>query len=86
MSVGAGAGALDRKVQFMRATPQDDGFTVRDVWAALDAPVWASRTDISDGERWRAAEVQAAVTTRFVVRSSAFSRGITPWIDWSAKA
>lgn len=73
-----GAGALDRRVQFRRAALVDDGFTEVEVWADHGAPVWAGRTDISDGERWRAAEVQAAVTTRFTVRSSSFTRDISP--------
>ena len=72
-----GAGALDRRVQFRRATLSDNGLEQVEVWADYGAEVWASRSDISDGERWRAGEVQAHVTTRFQVRSSAFTRAIT---------
>lgn len=73
-----GAGAFDRRIRFRRAKLEDDGLSTVEVWADHGAPVWASRRDISDAERWRAGEVQAHVTTRFVVRSSAFTRGIDP--------
>ena len=76
---------LDRRVQFRRAALVTDGFGTRLAWndanPAADnhgAPVWAEKADISDGERWRAGEVQAHVTTRFKVRCSAFAAGITP--------
>lgn len=72
------AGALDRRVQLRRAAMVDDGVAPREVWADHGAPVWAAKKDISDGERWRAGEVQAHVTTRFTLRWSSFSAAITP--------
>lgn len=72
------SGKLDRRLQFRRATLADDGFQQAETWADHGAPVWGSKADISDGERWRAGEVAAHVTARFQVRSSAFSRAITP--------
>jgi head-tail adaptor len=72
------AGTLDRRVQFLRAALVDDGFEDAEVWADHGSPVWAQRSDISDGERWRAGEVQAIITARFLVRSSAFTRALTP--------
>jgi head-tail adaptor len=72
------AGALDRRIQFRRATLTDDGLARAEVFADHGAPVWASKADISDGERWRAGEVQAHITTRFRIRSSVFARGLTP--------
>ena len=72
------AGALDRRVQFRRATLSDDGFGAVETFANLGAPVSAHKRDISDGEKFRAGEVAAHLTTRFQVRSSAFTRGITP--------
>lgn len=69
---------LDRRVQFERHGQSDDGYTKRDVWAAEGAPVWASKVDISDAERWAAGQIQASVTTRFRVRSSPFTRSWTP--------
>lgn len=73
-----GVASLDRRVQFRRATLGDDGFAQGETWANHGGPVWASKADVSDGERWRAQEVAAHVTTRFQVRSSAFTRGLTP--------
>lgn len=72
------SGALDRLVQFLRASDVDDGLAVTEVFAVHGAPVWASRADVSDGERWRAGEVQAHVTTRFRVRWSSLTAGLTP--------
>lgn len=73
-----GGGALDRRIQFQRATLSDDGLSRVETWANFGDPVPASRNDISDGERWRAGEVQAHVSTRFVVRFSAFTASISP--------
>lgn len=74
-----GAGRLDRRIQFRRATLTDDGYTsAAETWADHGSPVWAQKTDVSDGEKWRAGEVQAGITTRFLVRWSAFSAAITP--------
>lgn len=79
------AGRLDRRIQFRRGTLVTDGFGTRLEWNAADpaadnlgTPVWAEKSDISDGERWRAGEVAAHITTRFKVRYSSFSVGITP--------
>ncbi|MBI6628329.1 phage head completion protein [Pontibaca salina] len=71
------------RIQFQRAQPNDDGYTSAPVWTGTaddnhGAPVRAERTDISDGERWRASEVAAHVTTRFIVMRSTFTAGITP--------
>ena len=71
-------GKLDRRVQFQRATQSDDGYSMVDTWADHGSPVWASRTGVSDGEKTRGGTVQAAIMARFVVRSSAFSRAVTP--------
>ncbi|MCB2130805.1 MAG: head-tail adaptor protein [Rhodobacteraceae bacterium] len=72
------AGRLDRRLQFQRATLSDDGFGSVEVFASHGSPVWASKKDVSDAERWRAGEVSAIISARFVLRSSAFSRGLTP--------
>jgi SPP1 family predicted phage head-tail adaptor len=80
-----GAGSLDRRVQFRRAGLVDEGYSTSIKWDAAapenddhGLPVWAKKTDVSDAERWRAGEVSASITTRFVVRWSSFTRGITP--------
>lgn len=72
------AGKLDRMVQFLRSTLTDNGLEQVEVFASHGVPVFASKLDISDGERWRAGEVQAHVTARFQVHASAFARGLTP--------
>lgn len=62
------AGSLDRRITIERftATVDDFGEEVKS-WAPLRT-VWANVTPISDGERWRAGEVGATVTTRFAIR------------------
>lgn len=72
------AGKLDRRVQFRRFTPTEDGFTTVEVWANHGVPVWASKREASDRERMAAMEVSATITARFQVRYSAFTAGITP--------
>lgn len=72
------AGDLDRRVQFRRGNLVDNGLSRTPVFADLGGQVWASKFDVSDSERLRAAEVQASITTRFRVRWSSFSAGITP--------
>jgi SPP1 family predicted phage head-tail adaptor len=69
---------LDRRVQFLRATLADDGLSHVETFGPHGDPVWAHKTELSDGERWRAGEVAAHVTARFVVRWSHFTAGVTP--------
>ena len=71
-------GRLDRRIQFQRATLNDDGLSQVEEWADHGSPVWAQKADVSDGERWRADEVAAQITTRFLVRWSAFTADLTP--------
>lgn len=73
-----GAGRLDRRVQFQRATLTDNGLEREEVFADHGQPVWAERRDLSDAERSRAGEVSAVLMSRFVVRSSPFARALTP--------
>jgi head-tail adaptor len=76
--MGLTSSKLDRRVQFRRFTEVDDGYQVTQQWADYGSAVWAQKRDISDGEKWAAAALEATVTTRFTVRSSTFTRGITP--------
>lgn len=76
---------MDRRIQFRRATLSDDGYQAIVAWNLADpsaddlgSPVWASRKDVSDAERAKAGWIEAVIVSRFVVRSSVFSRGITP--------
>lgn len=71
-------GQLDRIVQFRRATLSDDGFGKVETWADYGPPMPASKTDVSDGERWRAQEVSSLITTRFVIRWNATTIALTP--------
>lgn len=72
------AGRLDRRVQFLRAQVVDDGLQTRPHQYVAHGPaVWASKTPISDGERFRADTVMQDMTDRFVVRYSALTAGIT---------
>lgn len=68
MTVMLAAGALDRRITVERASVTVDDFGGEvPTWSTL-GEVWAEVTPISDGERWRAAEVAADVTTRFRIR------------------
>lgn len=69
---------LDRQVQFRRAVLADDGLSMVETWADHGGIVWAAKKDISDSERWRAGEVSANISARFLVRYSAFAGDITP--------
>ena len=65
---------LDRKITLQRrASTQDAAGAPVLIWRTI-AIVWASKRDVSDGERIAAAEVSATITTRFQIR---FDR------DWS---
>lgn len=71
-------GQLDRLVQFERAVLSDDGLRSKEVFGPHGDKVWAFRRDVSDGERAVAGWVEATVVSRFVVYSTAFTRGLTP--------
>ena len=69
---------LDRRIQFQRYAESDDGYSQAKTWADHGSRIWAKKTDVSDAERMRAGEVSAVITSRFVVRYSAFTRALTP--------
>ena len=69
---------LDRVVQFRRYTETDDGFSTVKEWEDHGPVTRAAKKDVSDSERWRASEVYASLTTRFVVRWSPFTRDLNP--------
>lgn len=71
------AGALDRRITFQRAALVDDGLQSVQVWSDHGASIWASRKDVSDGERANAGWLEATSVARFVVRSSSFTRELT---------
>lgn len=72
------ASRLDRQVQFHRRSLVEGPFGMEETWAPHGGPIWALRQDVSDQEQWRAAEVQATISTRFQVRSTEFTRDIDP--------
>ncbi len=63
-------GQLDDRIEIQRATvaPNDLGEPV-ETWATL-ATIWAAKSDVSAAEAYRAQEVGAQITTRFLVRYS----------------
>lgn len=64
------AGKLDRRVLLERfGLTRDPLNNPVEGWTTL-ATVWASKHDVSDTERLRAAEVGSNLTTRFVIRHS----------------
>lgn len=71
-----GAGDLDRRVQFQRATETEGPYGAVQTWANHGVAVWASRRDVSDGEKWNASEMQATLLSRFRVRWSSFTDGL----------
>lgn len=72
------AGKLDRRVQFKRAAVIDDGYQERPgQYVSYGSPVWASKSEIRDAEKFRAGGVGLDVQARFSVRWSSFTSGIT---------
>lgn len=71
------AGALDRRVQFLRATLVDDGYQTRPgPYMRHGKPVWASRRFVRDAERYAASTVGVDAVARFTVRWSPFTADI----------
>ncbi len=73
-----GAGSLDRRIVIERFTsvPNDLNEPV-ETWATF-ITVWASRSDVSDGENVAAGQVGSSLRSRFVIRSSAAAKTVTP--------
>ena len=70
------AGKLDRRVTLQRYSVSFDALNQPvETWAEL-ATVWASKEDVSDGERVRAEQVGSTLTTRFRIRHSAEVSGL----------
>lgn len=70
--------ALDRQIQFQRATETSDPFGGATlVWSDLGEVIPALRMDVSDTETVAAGVFRERSMIRFQVRSTAFTRGIT---------
>lgn len=73
-----GASKLDRQITVLRASLIDDGFSqVLGPFAPVGT-IWALRSDVKDAEKAAAGTIMATLTTRFLIRSTEFSRGIKP--------
>lgn len=69
---------LDRKLQFRRSIGVNTPHGMSETWHLHGAPVSASRRDVSDQEIIAAGGIQASIFSRFVVRSSSFTRALQP--------
>lgn len=71
------AGPMDRRITIERygVTYNDDNEPI-EAWVSVGER-WASKEDVSDGEKVRAAQVGASVTTRFGVRRDGLTSTIT---------
>lgn len=71
------AGKLDRRITLLRyGETLDEWNQPTDGWTNLGKR-WASKQDVSDGEKLRAAQIGATVTTRFQVRWDSLTKTLT---------
>lgn len=72
-------GELDRRITIERATSVTDPASGEPIltWSTL-ATVWASRSDVTDGEKLAGGQVLATLVSRFVVRSTPITKASTP--------
>lgn len=71
------AGKLDRRITLQRYGTTYNAFNEPETgWTDLGKR-WASKEDVSDGEKVRAAQVGASVTTRFRVRYDSLTSTLT---------
>lgn len=73
---GLDPGLLDRRVRILRAGQIDDGMATIPGPHAEIGKRWAQRTDVSDGERVRAAQQGMVISTRFLMHSDTLTRSI----------
>lgn len=59
---------MDRRVAILRQETGDDGYSSSAGEFVELVQRWASKKDVSDGEKWAAGATGASVTTRFVMR------------------
>lgn len=80
-------GNLDRRIQIQRATVAPSPYNEPiETWLTV-SELWAGVKDVSAGEAYKAAEVDAEISTRFTVRFSHFANGINPKdrVVWDGK-
>jgi SPP1 family predicted phage head-tail adaptor len=65
------AGKLDRRIRIMRSSETVNALNEPVLTWGVLADVAAGKKDVSDGEKLRAKEMNASITTRFHIRWSA---------------
>lgn len=68
---------FDRRIQVRRFNLVDDGFQSIEDYADYGEPIWAARVDMNGSEKADAGWVDATLATRFVVKSTSFTRALT---------
>ncbi len=76
--MGMNAGNLDRRVQFRRAALVNAAPGKGDHWQDHGPLISAARHDVTEEERFRWGALAATLSTRFHVRSTPFTRDLTP--------
>jgi head-tail adaptor len=75
--MGLNSGTFDRRIQAQRATINiGAGGVVSESWSDIGGPIFARRRDVSDAERIVGGAWVSKLVSRFVVRSSIFTRSI----------
>lgn len=69
---------LDRKAQFLRRIGVNGPLGMEYTWQDHGSPVSAARHDVNDSEKAAAGWIEATMVSRFIVRSSTFTRDISP--------
>lgn len=69
---------LDRRISFEKVVFDDDGLRRQERYQPVGSLVWAKKTDLSDGEKFRAGQDAAWLVRRFVVRWNSFASSLTP--------
>ena len=73
-----GIGQLDRRITIQRTTVTANEFNEPiETWTD-HATVWAKRSDVSATESYRAQEVGAEITARFIIRRSSDVKDVNP--------
>lgn len=71
------SGSLNRRIQIQRATKTPDGYGgFENEWNDHGPAIFARRRDVSDAERLSAGAWDNKLVTRFIIRATAFGRGI----------
>ncbi|MCG7623013.1 head-tail adaptor protein [Epibacterium sp. Ofav1-8] len=71
------AGSLNRRIQVQRVTKTPDGYGgFNSEWNDHGPAIFARRRDVSDVERLSAGAWNNKLVTRFIIRATAFGKGI----------